>query len=46
VIPSLLEISRRFGLTPPLAVLVLAVMLTGIVFFAQSIARWFDDRNP
>jgi hypothetical protein len=46
VIPSLLEIWRKFGLAPPVDVLVLAGVFTGIVFFAQSIARWFDDGNP
>ena len=46
MIPNLLDIARRFGLAPAVAVFVLASLLTGIVFFAQAIATWFDDRNP
>lgn len=46
MIPSLLEMARGFGLAPAVAVLVLASLLTGVVFFAQSFASWFDDRNP
>ena len=45
MIPGLLEIMRTFGLAPAVAALILAALLTGTVYFAQSIAGWFDDRN-
>ena len=46
MIPNLLELWRRVSLAPVFAALMLAGLLTSIVFFAQSIAAWFDDRNP
>jgi len=45
VIPDLLEIAQRFGISPAFAALFLSGVLTGIVLFVQSIANWFDDRN-
>ncbi len=45
MIPNLWEIAQKFGLSPAFAALLLAGVLTGIVLFAQSIARWFDDHN-
>jgi hypothetical protein len=45
VIPSLLDAARELGMNPHLLVLVMAGVLTGFVLFAQSIARWFEDRN-
>jgi hypothetical protein len=41
-----MEIARRFSVGPALVALLLAGALTGIVLFVQSIANWFDDRNP
>jgi hypothetical protein len=46
VIPNLWELSHGFGLAPAFTALVLAGLVTGTVFFAQSIAGWFEDRNP
>jgi len=45
VIPALWEILRTFGLAPAVGALILAALLTGTVYFAQSIAGWFDDRK-
>jgi len=45
VIPNPVEIAHRLGFSPLFAALFLAGVLTGIVFFVQSIASWFDDRN-
>jgi len=45
VIPALSEIFRTFGLAPALGALILAALITGTVYFAQSIAGWFDDRK-
>jgi len=45
VIPSLQEIARQLGMSPPLVALALAGVLTALVLLAQSIAHWFDDRD-
>jgi hypothetical protein len=45
VIPELSEILRTFGLAPAVGALILAALLTGAVYFAQSIAGCFDDRK-
>jgi hypothetical protein len=46
VIPDITAIAERFGVNPAFAPLVLAALLTSLVLFAQSIARWFEDRKP
>jgi hypothetical protein len=46
VIPDLTAIAERFGVSPALAPLVLAALLTSLVLFVQSIARWLEDRKP
>jgi hypothetical protein len=45
VIPNLQEVARHFGFNPSFVALAVAGTLTGFVLLAQSIARWFDDRN-
>jgi hypothetical protein len=45
VIPNLQEIARHFGVNSSFVVLGAAAALTAFVFFAQSIALWFDDRD-
>jgi hypothetical protein len=46
VIPDLSAIAERFGVNPSFAPLVFAALLTALVLFFQSIARWFEDWNP
>jgi hypothetical protein len=46
VIPGLQEIARQFGVNRVFACLIVAASLTGFILFAQSVARWFEDRNP
>jgi hypothetical protein len=46
VIPDITAIAERFGVNPAFAPLVLAALLTSLVLFVQSIARWFEDRKP
>jgi len=45
VIPSLPEIARQFGIGPPFVAIAAAGVMTAVVLLAQSIARWFDDRD-
>jgi hypothetical protein len=45
VIPNLQEVARHFGVNPSFVTLAVAGALTAFVLLAQSIARWFDDRN-
>jgi hypothetical protein len=45
VIPSLREIARHFDANTSFVVLAMAGALTAFVLLAQSIARWFDDRD-
>jgi hypothetical protein len=45
VIPTLLDALRELGVRPVLVALVLAGALTAVVFLAQSVAAWFDDRH-
>jgi uncharacterized membrane protein len=45
VIPTLLDTLHEFGIRPVLVVLLLAAVLTAVVFLAQSVASWFDDRH-
>ena len=46
MIPDLTAIAERFGVNPAFAPLVLAALLTALVLFVQSVARWFEDPNP
>jgi len=46
VIPDLTAIAKRFGVNPAFAPLVLAALLTALVLFVPSVARWFEDPNP
>jgi hypothetical protein len=46
VIPNLAELAEKLGLAGVLVPLVLAALLTGLVFLASSVAQWFDERNP
>jgi len=46
VIPNLTALAETLGLTAVLVPLVLAGLLTGPVFLAQSIPQQFDERNP
>jgi hypothetical protein len=45
VIPNIQEIARHFGVNPSFVALAVGGALTGFVLLAQSIARWFDDRD-
>jgi len=45
VIPNLQEIARHLAVNPSFVALTLAGALTGFIVLAQSIARWFDDRD-
>jgi len=45
VIPGLHEIAQQFGVSPSFVALATAGVLTAFVLLAQSIARWFDDRE-
>jgi hypothetical protein len=45
MIPSLPEIARHFDVSPSFVALAVAGVLTAFVLLAQSIARWFDDRD-
>jgi hypothetical protein len=45
VIPTLLDALREFGIRPLFVVLLLAAVLTVVVFLAQCVASWFDDRH-
>ena len=46
MIPDVTAIAEKFGVSPAFAPLVLAALLTALVLFMQSAARWFEDRNP
>jgi len=46
MIPRLLVLGEQLGFGASLLPLAFAVLLTGMVFVAQSLAHWFDDRNP
>ncbi|MBS1842753.1 MAG: hypothetical protein JSS69_15600 [Acidobacteria bacterium] len=45
MIPDLLEQLRSAGVLPLIAGLVFVVVLTAVVFLAQSVAQWFVDRD-
>jgi hypothetical protein len=40
------ELADKGGATAVLLLLAVGVLIAGLVFLAQSIATWFDDRNP
>jgi hypothetical protein len=46
VIPNLAELAEKLGLAGVLVPLVLASLLTGLVFLVPSVAQWFDERKP
>ncbi len=46
MIPNLTALAETLGLPAVLVPLVLAGLLTGPVFLAQSIPQQFDERNP
>ena len=46
MIPNLAEFAEKLGLAGVLVPLVLAALLTGLVFFVPSVAQWFDERKP
>lgn len=45
MIPDLLEQLRSAGVPPVFASIALVVVLTAVVFLAQSVAQWFADRD-
>jgi hypothetical protein len=45
VIPDLTPIAKGFGLLFAFMPVVLAALLTGVVFFVQAVASWFENRN-
>jgi hypothetical protein len=46
VIPNLTEIAEVFGVSPLFVCPIVAASVTSLILFAQSVARWFEDRNP
>jgi hypothetical protein len=46
VIQNFTELTERLGINAVFVPLVVAAVLTATIFFAQSVARWFEDRNP
>jgi hypothetical protein len=46
MIPELTALAQTLGVSAVLIPLALGVLVTGMVFLAQSVAAWFDDRNP
>ena len=46
MIPNLAELAEKLGLVGVLVPLVLAALLTALVFLAPTVAQWFDERNP
>ena len=46
MILNLAELAEKLGLAGVLVSLVLAALLTALVFIAQSVAQWFDERKP
>jgi hypothetical protein len=46
VIPNFGRTREKLGLAGLLVPLVLAALLTGLVFLVPSVAHWFDERNP
>ena len=46
MIPDLAVLREQFGSGVALIPLVFAFFVTGIVLAAQSLAQWFEDRNP
>lgn len=46
MIPEWIELAEKADLTAVFLPLAVAVLIAGLLFAAQSIAAWFDDRNP
>jgi len=46
VIPNLAELAERLGVSPAFVPLAFVALLTALALFVQSVARWFEDRNP
>ncbi len=46
MIPELIEFAEKAGVTALLLPLAVGLLIGGLVLAAQSIAAWFDDRNP
>jgi hypothetical protein len=42
MIPNLTEFAEKPGFT----VMLVSFVLAGLVFLTQSVAEWFDERNP
>jgi len=45
VIPTPTEMGQLLGIRLVFVPIMLALLSTGLVLAAQSIARWFEDRN-
>jgi hypothetical protein len=45
VIPALMQMVELLGLRPVFVPIVTALLSTGLVLTAQSLARLFEDRN-
>jgi hypothetical protein len=45
VIPALMQMVELLGLRPVFVPIVIALLSTGLVLTAQSLARLFEDRN-
>lgn len=46
MIPELIQLAEKAGVTTVFLPLAVGVLIAGLVLAAQSIAAWFDDRNP
>ena len=46
MISEWMELAEKAGLTDVFVPLAVGVVIAGLVFAAQSVAAWFDDRNP
>jgi hypothetical protein len=45
MIPGFVELLRTFGVNAAFAPLLVAVGLTGLVFFVPALFRWFEERK-
>jgi hypothetical protein len=46
VIPTLTELAAKLGVNGAFLAPLFAALITGLVFLAQSVVGWFEDRNP
>ena len=46
MILNLAEVAERLAIRPAVVPLAFAALFTTIVLFVQSVAHWFEDRNP